>query len=114
MLHPLCLLHSLGLPVQVVKGLHSLLSKAAAAQSVPTSLSHTASPPASPQHGKQTLFHQRCQWPPIVAATDVSALVQAAQTEVEASSHVGEMSAAASKAADRRAKHGAASKPDNK
>lgn len=71
--------------MQIVKALQSLLSKAAAGSSAAESQlaqpSHTASGPVSPEQSNQSLFHQRCQWFPVVADVNVSDLIEAAQSE---------------------------------
>ena len=99
--------------LQIVKALQSLLSKAAAVESSgveSSSASHSQSAiqPVSAQHVNQSLFHQRCQWPPVVAAVNVADRVGAAQAELAASEAMALPDAAANKAAGRKAKRAAA------
>ncbi len=101
------------MPLQIVKALQSLLSKAAAvesssAESSSANHSQSAAQPVSAQHVNQSLFHQRCQWPPVVAAVNVADLVGAAQAELAASEAMALPDAAANKAAGRKAKRAAA------
>ncbi len=101
------------MPMQIVKALQSLLSKAAAVESSSgesSSANHSqsAAQPVSAQHVNQSLFHQRCQWPPVVAAANVATLVEAARLELAASEAVVLPNAAANKAAGRKAKRAAA------
>ena len=105
--------------LQIVKALQSLLSKAAAVESSSAVRSSSAdhcqgaAQPVVAQHVNQSLFHQRCQWPPVVAAVDVADLAEAAQVELAASEVMAVPDAAANKAAGRKAKR-AAAKLDNK
>jgi hypothetical protein len=104
--------------MQIVKALQSLLSKAAAvqsssAESSSANHSQTASQSLSAQHVNQSLFHQQCQWPPVVANVNVADLVEAAQVELAASVATAMPNAAANKAAGRKAKR-AAAKLENK
>lgn len=100
--------------MQIVKALQSLLSKAAAVESSgavgSSSANHwqSAAQPLSAQHVNQTLFHQQCQWPPVVAAVKVADLVAATQVELAASEAISVPDAAANKAAIRKAKQAAA------
>ncbi len=99
--------------LQIVKALQSLLSKAAAVESSgveSSSANHSqsAAQPVSAQRVNQSLFHRRCQWPPVVAAVNVADLVEAAQLELAASEVMAVPNSAASKAAGRKAKRAAA------
>ncbi len=101
------------MPMQIVKALQSLLSKAVAveasgAESSSANHSQSAAQPFSAQHVNQSLFHQRCQWPPVVAAVNVADLVEAAQVDLAASVAMALPDAAANKAAGRKAKRAAA------
>lgn len=82
------------LSVQVVQALESLLSKAAAA--APTSASAPSSTAATlpvSQSQKQTLFHIRCQWSPVVASLNVEELSEVAGLPVTVQSASGTKSA---------------------
>lgn len=99
--------------MQIVKALQSLLSKAAAveyssAESSSANHSQSAAQPVAAHHVNQSMFHQRCQWPPVVAAVNVADLVEAAQAELAASVTMAVPNAAANKAAGHKAKRAAA------
>ncbi len=99
--------------MQIVKALQSLLSKAAAvesssADSSSANHSRSAAQPVAAQYVNQSLFHQRCQWPPVVAAVNVADLVEAAQVELAASEALALPDAAANRAAGWKAKQAAA------
>ncbi|DBA90449.1 TPA: hypothetical protein ACH3X1_003716 [Trebouxia sp. C0004] len=106
--------HSVTSMFKIVKALQSLLSKAAAVESsgAESSSANHSSQPLSAQHVTQSLFHQRCQWPSVVAAVNFADLVEAAQVELAASVAMA-LPDAANKAAGRKAKRIAA-KLENK